>query len=189
MLARTFRPLKNDQWRVRLSPVERTLLRSLPEQAMPLVGSEDPSVQRLFPPAYVGVDHTDAQADYRVATAGELADHHRQALAELAASAGNPVISTEQLHLWLGALEALRLVLGTQLDVNEHHATGSSEHTDNPRYAVYYFLSSLQDQVVGALATTLGEPDPSASPPDWPPSGGSAPEPPGDWPPEWGSNP
>lgn len=113
MLLRTFRPTKDGRWRVRLSPVERTLLGSLPEQAMPLVGSSDPSVQRLFPPAYVGEHLADDQADFQAATFRELADHHRQALAELAASATAPVITTEQLHLWLGALEALRLVLGT----------------------------------------------------------------------------
>jgi len=185
MALRSFRPLKNDQWRVRLSPVERTLLRALPEQAMPLVGSGDQSVQRLFPPAYVGEDHGDAQEDYRVATETELADHHRQALAELAASAGDGVISTDQLYLWLGAIEALRLVLGTQLDVSEGQTIDVANVGEDPRYAVYYFLSSLQDQIVAALATTLGEPDPSASPPGWAPSDSTLP----DWPSEPGAEP
>lgn len=40
---------------------------------------------------------------------------------------------------------------------------------------MYYFLSALQEQVVGALTTTLPEPDPNAVPPQWPPAGAEGP--------------
>ena len=62
-----------------------------------------------------------------------------------------------QLEAWLGALESLRLVLGTQLDVTEETYAAELDPDDPsaPALALYGYLSWLQEQAVEALAAGL----------------------------------
>jgi len=58
---------------------------------------------------------------------------------------------------WLAALNDLRLVLGTRLDVTEEmYERGVPE--DDPRaasFAIYAYLGWLEEQVVDAMAASL----------------------------------
>ena len=152
---RRIRAKRNGQFQIRLEPPERELLRGLPTQAGVLMDTErdDPSLLRLFPNAYP--DDKSANADYKNLVGEELFRHHRQALDILAETADLTEIDEPQLHQWLGALEVLRLVLGTQLDVDESDRRPPAGDPQSPRYAVYHYLGGLQSEVIDALAATL----------------------------------
>lgn len=141
-------------YRVHLRPEERTLLALLPQQIDPLLDTDDPTVRRVFPPAY----EDDAQADgeYRGLVRSSLLDGRRAALRALGSTAHADHLSDDELESWLGALETLRLVLGTQLDVTEEGAAAfDPEAPDAPATALYHWLSWLQESVVHALSASL----------------------------------
>ena len=133
---------------LRLSPEERALVASLAEElrAQLDAGTDEPSLRRLFPPAYD--DEQDEQA-YRELAGNGLLDGRRQALELLAATAGSDRLSPEEADAWLRALNDLRLVLGTRLDVQED---ALFEGPQSPELALYGYLSWVQEQLVAALA-------------------------------------
>ena len=139
-----FRRARDGSFRVTLPRQDRELLHSLPSQLHDLLGTDDPSLVRLFPPGYQ--DDPEAEADYRRLVAESLLDAKRAALSELEAES------------WLSALESLRLVLGVQLDVTEE-TYGAFDPTapDAPALAVYHWLSWLQEELVAALAEALDQ--------------------------------
>ena len=136
-----------------LEPAERALLRALPAQARELVDNEEPSARRLFPVAYPGDDQ--AQAEYRAMMGGQLLEHHRHALDALVQSVDDDTLDEAQLSVWLGAVEVLRLLLGTQLDVSEDHVTVLPQDPRAEQFTVYQYLSMLQGEIVDALARGL----------------------------------
>jgi len=147
--------VRDRQGRIRpgLEPTERALLRVLPAQARELVDAEEPSAQRLFPVAYPGDDQ--AQAEYGSMMGGQLLEHHRRALDALVASVDDDTVDEDQLSVWLGAVEVLRLLLGTQLDVSEDHVTVLPDDPRAEQFTVYQYLSMLQGEIVDALARGL----------------------------------
>ena len=66
-------------------------------------------------------------------------------------------LSAEDLEGWLGAIESLRLYLGTQLDVAEDSYDNplDPDDPDAPALALYGYLSWLQEQAVEALSAGL----------------------------------
>jgi hypothetical protein len=139
--------------RLRLPRDERALLRSLPAQLRALLDEapEDPSLERLFPPAY---DDAEDEDEYRRLMGDELLDGRRRALRVVEETLDQDRLSGEQAQAWLTALNDLRLVLGTRLDVRDETLLADLR-PDNPRapeLAVYAYLSWLQEQLVEALA-------------------------------------
>jgi hypothetical protein len=138
---------------LRLSRDERSLLAGLVEELRALLDGApgDPSLRRLFPPAY---DEEDDERAYRELMGGELLDGRRAALELVAETVDRDRLSAEEAETWLRALNDLRLVLGTRLDVQED--TFAEElHSDDPRapaLAVYAYLSWIQEQLVEALS-------------------------------------
>jgi uncharacterized protein DUF2017 len=135
---------------LRLSPEERTLVASLATDLRSQLdaGKGDPTLRRLFPPAYD--DEQDEKA-YRELAADELLDGRRQALELLAATASSDRLSAEEADAWLRALNDLRLVLGTRLDVQEDMLL---EAPQSPELALYGYLSWMQEELVAALTPT-----------------------------------
>ncbi len=139
---------------VRLPQEERDLLGGLPAQAHALLDAGDASVERLFPPAFA--DDPDADEEYRRLVGSSLRDGKLAALGELARTAGADRLTEAELESWLGALESLRLVVGTQLDITEEsYGSFDPSDPDAPRLALYHWLSWLQEEVVQALASAL----------------------------------
>jgi Domain of unknown function (DUF2017) len=116
--------------------------------------SGDPSLRRLFPPAY------DEEADenaYRDLMGSELLSGRREALELLTRTAKQKRLSAEEADGWLRALNDLRLVLGTRLDVQEDMLLDDLR-PDDPRasaLAIYGWLSWLQEQLVAVLSEGL----------------------------------
>ena len=82
-----------------------------------MLQTDDPSLRRLFPPAYT--DDDDANDEFQRLMREELLEGKLAALEIVEQTAGADHLTGEQLEGWLGALESLRLFLGTQLDVSE----------------------------------------------------------------------
>ena len=142
-------------FRLRLSAGERDLLRALPAELRSLLESDrdDPSLRRLFPPAY---ENDDAGEDeYQRLVGDELLAGRRRALQLLEETADRERLRQDEVHSWLGALNDLRLVLGTKLGVSEE----LYEHGVDPRdprareHAVYLYLAWLQEELLHALGT------------------------------------
>jgi hypothetical protein len=134
---------------LRLSREERSLLVDLAVQLRSLLGAtpDDPSLRRLFPPAYE--DDQDERA-YRELAGNELLEGRHEALELLASTAERERLIAEEADAWLRALNDLRLVLGTRLDVQEDMLASSPE---TPELALYGYLSWLQEQLVAAMSS------------------------------------
>ena len=132
---------------------EQGLIRGLVADLVATLGEApaDPSLRRLTPPAYE--DEADEKG-YREIMGDELLNGRLQALELLAATTGNERLSTDEAEAWLRALNDLRLVLGTRLDVQENSLLDriDSDDPDAAGLAVYAYLSWLQEQLVEALS-------------------------------------
>lgn len=143
-------------------PLEQ--LQSLGEQTAP---PEDPALQRLFPDAYR--DDDDAAADFRRYTEEGLrrlkADRlvtSRMVLSEAIpaeADAGRVVgidVSRDKIPALLGALNDMRLVLGSRLDiVDDEQEVTLLWDPDDPRhqqFEIYQWLTWLQATLLDAIA-------------------------------------
>ena len=153
------RSIKRDRqggYTLSLPPDERALLRSLPAQFREVLrADDDPSLRRLFPPAYT--DDDDANDEFQRLMREELLEGKLAALQVVEETAGADHLTGEQLEGWLGALESLRLFLGTQLDVREeiYDRVIDPGDPDAPALALYGYLSWLQEQAVEALSAGL----------------------------------
>jgi hypothetical protein len=151
--ARIKRTRKGD-YQLRLPIEERDLLRSLPGQLRDLLGTDDPSLHRLFPPAYSDDAEHEHEDEYRRLMGDDLEEHHRQALSVMEETIDADRLDEDQLTGWLAALNQLRLVLGTRLDVSEDMYEHEMDPADPqaPAFALYSYLGWLQEQAVAALA-------------------------------------
>jgi hypothetical protein len=139
---------------VRLPKAERSLLRALPGQVSALIASGDLSAQRIFPPAYT-TDET-AEKEYRELMGQTLLEGHRNALEILQETADSERIDSDQAAAWLRALNDLRLVIGTRLDITEEEpARLTADDPGTAARAVYDYLSWLQEMLVDCLSGGL----------------------------------
>jgi len=148
---------KGDRVRISLDAHEQGLLREFLDQLEPLLAEpDDPSLRRLFPPAY-----SDEQSDdhYRSLVRDQLVRGRARSLATMRDTLGSDAIDLDQADEWLRALNDLRLVLGTRLEVSEDLDYESID-LDTPRgrdLAVYGYLAWLQEQLVEALQPASGK--------------------------------
>jgi len=154
---------RGGSYEVQLPEPERSLLGNLVEQLHELLAqtTDDPTVRRLFPTAYN--EDPERDREYHQLVRDELLERRLAALATVEATLAEPELTEEQLAAWLGAINDLRLVLGTRLDVGEELLDVDADDPDAPAYAVYEYLGFLLSEVVDALAEGLPEPSPPGS--------------------------
>jgi hypothetical protein len=130
---------------------ERELIREVVQATRTLIseGDEDPALRRLYPPAY---DDPELERDYRELTRTQLASGRERAYDVLVATLDHELLSAEEADAWVRALNDVRLVLGTRLDVTEDFDWDAVEPTDPsaPDLALYAYVSWLQEQLVVA---------------------------------------
>lgn len=149
MFRRPVKRTRAGRYQLRLSPDERDLLKALPGQLKALLENEDePSLRRLFPPAYA--DDPERDQEYQRLMKEDLLERHRAALDTLAQTVDADELTDEEINLWLAALNSLRLVLGTQLDVKEDEV-----RDDSPGFLLYNYLTMLEGDIIEALADAL----------------------------------
>ena len=153
MTSKAVRRNRKGQYEIRLPDDQRALLRSLGPQMRELLSSDDPVLDRLFPVAYP--DDEDRETEYRLLVRDELRSSHEAALTALEESADAERLDEEQLLAWMRAINEVRLVVGTRLDVTEEGDERPTEPGD-PRvtaFAVYDYLTWLQGTIVEALSS------------------------------------
>ncbi|MBM9508808.1 DUF2017 domain-containing protein [Actinacidiphila acididurans] len=178
--AGSFEPVRGGGAAITLDQVETSILRSLAVQFLELLGPgdapagaepdplaelfaegptkppEDPVLARLFPDAY---EETADAAEFRRFTENDLRARKREdALAMVRQlDSGGPRIQLDpdQARQWLGALNDLRLALGTRLEVTEDEDDElyrlSDDDPRKPLVMAYLWLGGLQESLVEAL--------------------------------------
>lgn len=159
LIRRRIKRTRSGSYQVRLSPEERRILQSLPGQLRALLDDpdRDPSLARLFPPAYV--DDAIRDAEYQVLMGDDLEARRRAQIELLEATVDRDELSEEELASWMRCLNDVRLVLGTQLDVSEDMTEVDEGHPRAPAFALYGYLSWLLEQIVDAMSEGLPDVD------------------------------
>ena len=160
-------PASDGGVRVRLSPRERDLLRSLPEQLRPLLAGEDPApslTQRLYPPGY---DDEKLQREYAELIGSDIVDQRVAAMDAFADTLRGGTVSrgrwtldldAEAAAAWLSAVNDARLILGGLLGITQESQWEEGPTDDNPASVVLYYLGWLEEELVAALMGSLPSP-------------------------------
>lgn len=190
MVSHGFRRTRAGRVVVRLDEAERAMLRDLLQQLRELVRPDggadgadsdplaqlvgidpaastptDPVLLRLFPDGYDD-DEPEAAAEFRRFTErglreGKLANAER-VLSMLQGAEDKVVLERADIPPWLGALNDVRLAIGTRLEVSEDPRDGPPEGSDEAGavgYYIYDWLTFLQETLVRAA---MGLPTPDA---------------------------
>jgi len=154
------RELGRGRFRVQLPEPERELVASLVEQLRELLthsAGDLPVLRRLFPTAY----HEDAERDreFQQLVRDDLLERRLAALDVVEQTlTGEEELDEAQLTAWMTALNDLRLVLGTRLDVGEEPVEIDEDDPDAGAYVAYDYLGYLVGEVVDVLSGTLPPP-------------------------------
>lgn len=144
---------------VNLQREEVDLIVQLVAELRGLMLADDPNTaaitRRLFPPAYHLADDADADAEYHRLMREELVASRLAAMQQVgdALNSTDP-LGEEAMHGLLQSLNAVRLVLGTVLDVSEEHDP-DDVRDDDPmvgEHHLYQFLSYLLEVAVQAVS-------------------------------------
>jgi hypothetical protein len=156
---RPVRRNKNGTYAIKITDDERQLLHELPGELVKLLesGDDDRSMYRLFPRAYE--NDLGRQVEYDRLMRDDLQTRHVEALRVLEETADAKEITEEQADNWVRALNQLRLVLGTRLDLTDD-TTEEDFPTDGPTagaYALYSYLTDLQLCAVEAMSEAYAD--------------------------------
>ncbi len=148
--------VRGGRFALRITAAERDVLRSLPAQLRDLLAERDvaanPDLRRLFPTAYP--DDPEKAAEYDGMVRDDLMAERLAAIEVMERTIDSDKLSEEELLAWLSAINDLRLVLGTRLDVPEDLSELDVRPGD-PRaesLALYAYLSILEEDAVAALS-------------------------------------
>jgi hypothetical protein len=151
---RLVRRQRDGSFEVRLPDAERQVLADvLPQLRAALAGdaSADPAFRRLFPVAYA--DDAQHEAEYRELVGDELVAKRLANVDTVLSTLRADHIAEDELFAWMGAINDLRLVLGTRLDVSEETDLDvGSEHPEAAAYALYAYLGWLLELLIDAAS-------------------------------------
>jgi hypothetical protein len=147
---------RDGRFDITLGDLERRVLRTYLEQLRDLLLGDDPLLKRLFPPAYL--DDGDREKDYQELMKGDLIESRFAAIEVVEATIDERVVDEPTLTRWLQAINSLRLVVGTRLDVSETPEPFDREDPDFALRMLYEQLGWMLSFIVDALAAGLPEP-------------------------------
>jgi hypothetical protein len=146
---------RDGRFALRISPAERDVLRKVPQELRELWSvsdpSKDPDLRRLFPPAYL--DDPERSAEYDVLVRDDLLAGRVHAADVMERTIDAQRLSEEEIGAWMTAINDLRLVLGTRLDVPEDVSELDFGPDDPraPQFTLYAYLSMVEEDIVAAL--------------------------------------
>src|SRR4051812_46465330 len=118
MAKRMVRRTHDGTFQLRIGGDERELISGLAGQLRDmLVSEETDGLERLFPPGYA--NDADREQEYQQLTHDELLTKRLAAIDILEQTVHETLLKEDQINAWMGAINDLRLVLGTRLDVTE----------------------------------------------------------------------
>ena len=156
MFGTSFKRRRDGSIELRLSEEETAVLAHVTGQLREalVTDTDAPALRRLFPPAYV--EDEEKEAGFRALARDELLEARLAALDEVDAALAEPRMDADRAGSFMRSCNALRLVLGTRLDVSEDDEVRvDPDDPHAPAWALYYFLSSLVGEMVEALARDL----------------------------------
>jgi hypothetical protein len=145
-----------DRFVVRLDDTEREVLADVCTQLADTLegdeGLEDvPALRRLFPTAHPGDPELDAE--YRELAHDDLLTSRVANLRAVADGVRATDLDADGLERWMLAVNSVRLVFGTALDVGEEPIGPlDPDDPDTPSLVVYHFLGQVLDDAVTALS-------------------------------------
>jgi len=143
---------------MRIPEPERIVLRKLAGELEELLPGDDPSLERVFPPAYP--DDPEANEEYTRLMRDDLVEQRVEAVRTFQRTLDARRISEEQLVAWMSSINDVRLVLGTKLEVTEETYFRDIDQ-DAPHayhHAIYHYLGWLEEQIVEVLTQSMGRP-------------------------------
>jgi hypothetical protein len=148
---------RDGSYQLTLDERERELIRQIlgDMRALLALDASDPRVRRLYPSAYA--DDAEKEKEYRELTHEELRSSRLANVDAVEASIEASVLTEEQLTAWMQAVNALRLVLGTLLDIKDDDQELAFD-PDDPEartQALYGYLGGLLDEIVDAQLELL----------------------------------
>ncbi|MFN8021394.1 MAG: DUF2017 family protein [Acidimicrobiales bacterium] len=147
-------------YRLNIADRERDVVRRLLAEMRDLLTgpSDHVALTRIFPAAYHQAEHAEYDAEYQRLMREELVASRLAGIETvMGALDAKPPLTEAQMMAFLQAVNGLRLVLGTVLDVSEDDDPDDVD-PDHPLAAeqqLYGFLSWLLEWTVRALASTL----------------------------------
>lgn len=146
---------RGDRFRLHLSDDERAVVGRLVAELRDLLcttSPDDARLVRLFPTAYH--DDPERDAEYQRLMRDELVGSRLEALATVERALDAGELDEAELHQLMQSVNAVRLVLGTLLDIGEDDDPDLVSDAD-PLAAelhLYHYLSWLLDATVRALS-------------------------------------
>ena len=114
--------------------------------------SDDPALARLFPDGYSNDEH--ASADFRRFTEQDLRQQKIATLSDVRDTLENKQdptsVNSQQAQSWLKAINDLRLVLGTRLEITQENDFDFD--SDEPSVNLYNYLTYLQGTLLDSLS-------------------------------------
>ncbi|MFN8050062.1 MAG: DUF2017 family protein [Acidimicrobiales bacterium] len=153
MLFTRFRPRRDGTFTLKWRNSDRELVAAAIVELRALLGTDDPSIARLFPAAYGGDEERNAGWD--ALARRELVERRLEALETVESLLSRDRCTADELNAVMRSINDVRLVLGTRLDVDESGVPASLDEADRGTYAVYEHLGFLLSLAVRALRSTL----------------------------------
>lgn len=150
-------PNGDGTYSLNLREEERALIAAIVPDLRGLLADDpnDEMLTRLFPTARP--DDAEAEAEYRDMVRDELVSKRLARLDIMAELAEATALDQEQLAAWMGAVNDIRLVLGTRLEVTEDDEFEETDEADAESVArsAYWYLGWLLEHLVEASASEL----------------------------------
>jgi hypothetical protein len=147
---------RDGRYELSLDDLERRLLRTYLEQLRDLLLGDDPLLRRLFPPAYL--EDPEHDEDYQQLMKGDLIESRFAAIETMEATLDERTVDEAALTQWMHAINSLRLVLGTRLDVSEDPGPPDPDDPDLGLRQLYEILGWMLTHIVDALSRGLPPP-------------------------------
>jgi uncharacterized protein DUF2017 len=148
---------RQGRYALRLDERERELIRQLLGELRALLslGADDIRLRRLYPAAYT--DDAAKEDEYRLLTHEELKSGRLSNIDAVEASVNADVLDEDQLTAWMQAINSLRLVLGTILEItdDDQETAFDPEDPEARTQALYGYLGGLLDEIVDAQLEAL----------------------------------
>jgi hypothetical protein len=152
------RRTRKGEFLVRLTVSEREAIRGVPGMLRTLLDdadpATDPALQRLFPSAYV--DDPERSMEFAHMVHDDLLAQRIAAVDTMERTIEADRLSEDEVTAWLATINDVRLMLGVRLEVTESSTPLDFDDDRAGSYAVYAFLSWLEEDVVSALAGAKG---------------------------------
>ena len=156
---RPVEPNGDGTYSLNLREDERALIATIVPELRAVLADDpnDEMLTRLFPTARP--DDPEAEAEYKEMVRDELVSKRLARLDMVADLAEATALNEEQLAAWIGAVNDIRLVLGTRLEISEEDDFDSDEDGEDTPESVarsaYWYLGWLLEHFVEVSASEL----------------------------------